>query len=177
MRAATRINQILVRTQAILDRVSDLTGQTVCWLCLAMMLVTFVVVVMRHLFNIGFIAVQESVMFMHGTMFMLGIAFTLRHDGHVRVDILYQRFSPKVRAGVNIAGTIFFLLPFAIFVTWVSLEFVSFSWALTESSAEPGGLPGVFLLKTMIPAMSIAVAVQGGSEIIRNLQVLLKPPS
>jgi TRAP-type mannitol/chloroaromatic compound transport system permease small subunit len=103
---------------------------------------------------------------------MLGIAYTLKQSAHVRVDILYSRFSPRKQALVNLFGTTVFLIPFSIFLLWTSLDFVSLSWSLNESSAEPGGLPFVYLLKTLIPIMPVLLLAQGIAEIMRNLSYL-----
>ncbi|NIR25762.1 MAG: TRAP transporter small permease subunit, partial [Gammaproteobacteria bacterium] len=119
-----------------------------------MVLVTFAVVLLRYLFNTGWIAMQESITYMHALVFMLGAAYTLRHDGHVRVDIFYQKFSPRTRAWVDLLGTLLLLLPVTLFIAWVSWEYVSTAWALKEGSRETGGLPGVYLLKTAIPLMA-----------------------
>lgn len=164
----------LIRSaQLRLDQFSEFTGSVIAWLVLLMMLVTSLVVVMRYLLNTGSIAMQESVIYMHGIVFLLGIAYTLKRQAHVRVDIFYRKFSLRGQALVDLLGTIFFLIPLAAFVTWVSIEYVSFSWSVRESSPEPGGLPGVFLLKTLIPIMSITLLLQGLSELIRNALIVL----
>ena len=166
----------LIRVVQIkLDQFSEFTGSIIAWLVLMMMLVTCLVVFMRYLLNTGSIALQESVIYMHGIVFLLGIAYALKRKAHVRVDILYQKFSLRTQALVDLLGTIFFLIPFAVFVTWVSIDYVSFSWSLRESSPEPGGLPGVFLLKTLIPMMSGTLLLQGLSELIRHTLIVLAP--
>ena len=113
------------------------------------------------------IALQESVMYMHGCVFMLGIAFTLKEKAHVRVDVLYERYSDQVRALIDMLGTILFLIPVNAFIFWISLEYVNFSWSLSESSAQPGGLPAVYLLKTLIPVMAGLVTLQGIAEFLK----------
>ena len=169
---APRFFHLIRDIQVKLDQFSEFTGNAIAWLLLLMMLVTSLVVFMRYLLNSGSIAMQESVIYMHGTVFLLGIAYALKRQAHVRVDILYQKFSLRTQALVDLLGTIFFLIPFAVFVTWVSIEYVSFSWSLRESSPEPGGLPGVFLLKTLIPVMSVTLLLQGLSELIRNALIV-----
>ena len=124
---------------------------------------------MRYVFNIGAIPIQESVTYLHGIVFMLGMAYTLQEGGHVRVDILYQRFSKKNQAIVDLFGSIFFLLPVCIFIFWTSIDFVSFSWSLKETSAEPGGLPFIYLLKTLIPVMALLILIQGLAEILKSI--------
>lgn len=137
-----------------------------------MMLLTFGVVIARYVFNVGAIPVQEFIIYLHGTVFMLGIAYTLRHSGHVRVDILYQRLSRRGQTFVDLFGTIFFLFPVALFILWSSLDFVAFSWSLKETSAEPGGLPFVYILKTLIPIMAILLLIQGLAELLKNIRKL-----
>lgn len=133
-----------------------------------MMSLYCLVVILRYVFNIGIVALQESVVYLHGSVFMLGIAYTLKEQAHVRVDIVYSRLSNKRKALVDMTGTLIFLLPFASFIFWTSLDYVSFSWSMLETSSEPGGLPGVFLLKTLIPVLAALLFLQGISELIKN---------
>jgi len=157
----------------LLDRISILIGKFIAPMTLIMMILTCIVVVARYLFNVGAIPLQETVVYLHGTVFMLGIGFTLQQSGHVRVDIIYQRFPPRVQALVNLVGSVIFLIPVSMFIFWTSLDYVALSWRLSESSAEPGGLPFVYLLKTLIPAMSLLLFLQGVAEILRSLLSLL----
>lgn len=163
----------LSRLAGRLDQLSEWTGRSIAWLTLGMVIVTFTVVVLRYLFNIGWIAMQESVTYMHALVFMLGAAYTLRHDGHVRVDIFYQKFGPRGRAWIDLFGTLLLLMPVTLFITWISWEYVASSWALQEGSRETGGLPGVYLLKTAIPLMAVLMLLQGTSLALRSLLVLL----
>jgi TRAP-type mannitol/chloroaromatic compound transport system permease small subunit len=145
----------------------------VSWLTLAMVLVTFTIVVLRYAFNLGWIAMQESVAYMHALVFMLGAAYTLKHDAHVRVDIIYQRCSEKGRAWIDFFGVLLLLLPVACFILWNSWSYVIDSWSIQESSRNSGGLPGVFLLKTSILVMSILLVAQGLALALRSLLSLL----
>ncbi len=165
--------ETLARTAHRLDQFSEWTGRAISWLTLGMVIVTFAVVVLRYLFNVGWIGMQESITYMHALVFMLGAAYTLRHDGHVRVDIFYQKFSPRGRAWVDLLGTLFLLLPVTLFITWISWEYVASSWSLHEGSRETGGLPGVYLLKTAIPMMALLLVLQGTSLALRSVLVLL----
>ena len=164
------------RTIQIIDRISEVTGVTVAWLTLAMMVLTCAVVLVRYVFNLGSIALQESVMYLHGIVFMLSIGYTLKHGGHVRVDVLSSRLGERTRALIELVGTVFFLFPLAGYIFFASLGYVSFSWSLTEGSAQPGGLPGVFLLKTLIPVMAATLFVQGVAEMLRAIQTLRGNP-
>ena len=94
-------------------------------------------------------------MYLHGMVFLLGIAFALKQNAHVRVDIIYQKASRRTQAKIDLLGTLLFLFPVAAFIGWMSIDFVAFSWRVGEGSAEPGGLPGVYLLKTLLPLMAI----------------------
>ncbi len=172
------VNQHLVIKSLIkrLDGLSGLIGRSVAWLTLAMVLVTCLVVLARYLFNVGSIGLQESVLYMHGAVFMLGIAYTLNSNAHVRVDVFYERFSGRTRALVDLAGSLFLLLPVAGFILWSSIDYVIFSWELMESSAQPGGLPGVYLLKTLIPLMAVLLVLQGLSELLKSVLRLRRGP-
>jgi len=161
------------RLLGFLDSLADKTGLFVAPMTLAMMFLTCIVVVARYLFRTGATPLQESVMYLHGVVFMLAIAWTLKVQGHVRVDILYHKFSPRARAMVDLLGTVFFLTPVCVFIFWTSLDYVSLSWSMQESSATPDGLPGIYLLKTLIPVTAVLLLLQGIAEIIRNLAVLL----
>ena len=156
--------KVLARTAHYIDLLNDITGRLIAWLTLAMVLVTCAVVAARYAFDFGSIGLQESVMYMHGIVFMLSIGYTLKEKGHVRVDVLYEKFSKRTRDLIDLAGHIVFLIPVSVFIFWISLEYVSFSWSVLESSGQPGGLPGVYLLKTLLPMMAALLFVQGISE-------------
>jgi TRAP-type mannitol/chloroaromatic compound transport system permease small subunit len=131
------------------------------WLALIMVLLTFAIVILRYALNSGGVLLQESVMYLHGTLFMLAIALGVGDNTHVRVDILYSRRSPEQQAWIDLVGHILFLLPVAGFMIWVSLPYVSNSWQILEGSSEVGGIPGVFLLKTLIPLTGALLFCQG----------------
>ena len=126
-----------------IDQINEWIGYTVAWLTLAMVVLTFVIVVLRYGFNIGSIAVQESVSYLHAMVFLLGAAYTRR------------------QALVDVAGTLLFLVPSCFFIFWVSLDYVASSWSIFEGSREAGGLPGVFLLKSLIPLTAALLGLQG----------------
>ncbi len=156
----------------ILETLIETTGRILAPLTFLMMILTCAVVVARYVFNVGAIPIQESIVYLHGTVFMLGIAYTLKQSGHVRVDIVYQRCSEHVQTLIDLFGTIIFLFPVGIFLLWTSIDFVSFSWLLKETSPEPGGLPFVYLLKTLLPIMAILLLIQGLAELLKNLRKL-----
>jgi TRAP-type mannitol/chloroaromatic compound transport system permease small subunit len=157
-----------------IDRFSSLTGKAAAWLTLFMVVITFVVVVMRYVFDAGYIWVQESVIWMHAVVFMLGAAYTLRDEEHVRVDVFYRGMGERGRAWVDLIGVVVFLVPLCAFLAWMSFDFVMQSWRIGESSREPGGLPYPFfpLLKSVILLTPLAVALQGLSLFLRSLHTL-----
>ena len=161
------MSDFIASTASFIDAASDIIGRLIAWLTLLMVIVTCAVVIARYAFDFGSIGLQESVMYMHGMVFMLTIGFTLKEKGHVRVDVVYEKFSPRGRDLVDLVGHLFFLLPVSVFIFWVSLDYVSFSWSLKESSGQPGGLPGVYLLKTLLPAMAALLFFQGVAEILK----------
>lgn len=161
--------QVIRMIAQFADRLNGFVGASVAWLTLLMVVVTCGVVLARYVFDFGSIALQESVIFMHGSVFMLGVAYTLKEKGHVRVDVLYERFSQKTKALIDLIGHLIFLVPFSLFILWTSLGYVEFAWSLKESSAQPGGLPGVYLFKTLIPIMAALLLIQGISEILKAL--------
>lgn len=162
------------RDDNLIDRFSIATGKAAAWLTLFMVIVTFVVVVMRYVFDAGLIWIQESVVWMHAVVFMVGAAYTLRAEDHVRVDVFYRTMSARRRAWVDLVGVLVFLLPLCVFLGWKSFDFVTVSWRIHESSRESGGLPYPFipLLKTVLLFMPVAVALQGLSLFLGALQTL-----
>ena len=144
-----------------------LTGKTVAWLTVMMVLLTFTIVVLRYGFNLGWIWLQESLTYLHVMVFTVAAAWTLQQDGHVRVDIFYAEMSDRQRAWVDLVGTLLFLVPFCIFVLIIAWPYVANSWKLLESSREAGGLPLVFLLKSLIlvmPALLLGQAFINASD-------------
>ena len=158
----------------LLDQISIIMGKAASWLTVVMVLVTFVIVVMRYVFDAGLIWLQESVIWMHATVFMLGAAYTLQQEDHVRVDVFYRTMSDTRRAWVDLVGVILFLWPLCFFLGWTSIDFVAASWNIHEASRESGGLPYplIPLLKTVLLLMPFTVALQGASLLLRSLKIL-----
>lgn len=144
----------------MIARVVSVTGRAVAWLTLAMTLLSFGIVVLRYGFNQGWIWLQESVTYLHAAVFMLAAAWTLQTDDHVRVDILYRDRSARYKAAVNLAGTLLFLVPLSVLLLVVGWDYVAASWATREVSREAGGLPLVWLLKTLILALPALLLLQ-----------------
>ncbi len=158
------------------DSLNDRIGRVVAWICLAMVLTTATVVVLRYLFAIGFVWLQESYVWMHGIVFMLGAGYTLLRNGHVRVDVFYRPNSVRYKALVDLFGSLFLLLPLIALVAWVSFPYVADSWARLEVSREAGGLPGLFLLKSVLLLFCLLVGLQGLSMAGRSYLILRNHP-
>lgn len=147
-------------------------GRTFAWFGLGSVLVCFVVVVQRYLFDTTQLWMQDLYVWLNGAMFMAVAGYTLLTDGHVRVDIFYRPASPRRKAILDMIGVLVFLLPFCAVVAIWSDEYVMRSWKLLEGSANPGGMPGLFILKTFIPVFVLLVSLQGLSMLARSLLVL-----
>ena len=156
----------------LLDSLNEYVGRSVAWLTVFMVIVTFAVAVLRYVFDLGWIAMQESVTYLHATVFMLGAAYTFKNQGHVRVDVFYRTFGIKGQALVDIVGGLLLLMPVTVYILWSSWDYVGESWRVFEGSREAGGLPMVFLLKTTIPLMAALLLLQGVADIIRKTLVL-----
>ena len=157
----------LARLAAGIDRLNAAVGRMVMWLAVALVLTQFAVVVLRYVFAIGFVALQESIWYMHATLFLAGAGYALREDAHVRVDLFYRDMSPRRKALVDLLGTLFLLLPLAVAIVWLSWSYVLAAWRVREASAEVSGLPVLFLLKTMIWVFAMLVGLQGVALAVR----------
>jgi TRAP-type mannitol/chloroaromatic compound transport system permease small subunit len=140
-------------------------GRAVSWLTLAMVILTFAVVVLRYGLNQGWIWLQESVTYLHAMVFMIAAAWAFQVDEHVRVDIFYRDRSARYKAWVNLLGTLIFLLPFSVFLLLIGWDYVLASWAAMEGSREAGGLPLVYLLKSLILVLPALLLVQSYSTV------------
>ena len=162
------------RSVQLIDSLNERVGRFVSWLVLALVLITFCIVILRYLFDLSWVMMQESIVYLHGLIFMLGAAYTLKHEGHVRVDIVYQRCTPSIKAWIDLLGTVFLLLPVAGFILWSSWEYVMNSWDILEASRNSGGLPFVYLLKTCLLLMSTLLILQGLSLLMAKIVYLIE---
>ena len=163
----------LISLAKAIDALNERIGAIVSWLGLFMVLVQFVVVLMRYVFGVGSIFMQESILYMHGTLFMVVAGYALLHNDHVRVDIFYREASPKKKAIVDLFGCVFFLTPVMILIWDVSWPYVMQSWEIMEGSTETSGIQGVYLFKTVILVFAALVQLQAISLSIHSLAVLL----
>lgn len=164
---------MLLRLEKIFDRFSDLMGWIAGALNLAMLLNVFYDAIMRYFFSRGSIAMQEMEWHLFAMVFLFGIAYALKEDGHVRVDVLYDRFSPRWKAIVNIGGTMLLLLPLSVLVIEGSVWYVQEAFNSGEVSGDPGGLPYRWLIKIVIPASFVFLIVSATGFVIRNINILL----
>jgi TRAP-type mannitol/chloroaromatic compound transport system permease small subunit len=152
-----------------IDNINEWVGRGVAWVTLALVLVIFSDVVMRYLFNTSFVFTQELEWHLFGFIFLIGAGYTLLHDGHVRVDIIYQRQGYRGRAWINLVGVILFLIPGCLMVIITSWKFVLSSFLILEGSPDPGGIPLRFIVKGCIPAGFTLLLMQGLSLGIHSL--------
>ena len=151
-----------------LDFFSEMTGRFCSWFVALMALITCVVVVMRYGLDLGSVLLQDVVLYLHGALFLLGSSFALKRNAHVRVDIFYREFSEKKKAFVDLVGHCLFLQPVCWVIFLFSWGFVELSWRIMEVSAEPDGLPFVYLQKSLLIALCLFMALQSFSEILKS---------
>lgn len=166
----------LAKSAELIDCLQVYIVSIVKWLTLLMTLTVCFVIISRW-FDIGSTAIQESIGYMHATLFMLCMAYTAYADGHVRVDIFYRRYSPLSKAWLNLLGGCFFLLPFSLFLLFITWQSAAQSWAIQESSNNPGGLALVFLLKSLAPATGVLLSLHALSDVFKQLITISVRPS
>jgi TRAP-type mannitol/chloroaromatic compound transport system permease small subunit len=162
----------LTRLVDRLDRVNEWLGRFTAWLGLVLALTVFAVVALRYGLNDSNQWLSESINYWFALLFMLGMGYTFRHDGHVRVDVFSRNASPRRRAWIEIIGILVLLWPVCLFIGIASLDYVGNAWAIREGSPEPGGIPLLYLLKTLLIVMPALLFWQGLVELLRNLAVL-----
>ncbi len=163
----------LARAAAAIDAVIDAIGRAVSWFSAAIVVLMVTIVVLRYGFDLGSVAVQEAVLYLHGAVFLLGAAWALKMNAHVRVDIFHQRWSPRAQAIAELIGTLLFLLPFCGLLVWLAWDYAASSWSIREASREPGGLPYVYVQKSLIPAAGVLLGVQGIAQALRAVMVIV----
>jgi TRAP-type mannitol/chloroaromatic compound transport system permease small subunit len=159
-----------------IDTLNTFIGKSVSWVTLLLVMTVFTDVVMRYLFKTSYVFVQEMEWHLFAFIFLMGAGYTLLKDGHVRVDIVYQRLSPKARAWINIIGTILFLFPGCYMIIQTGIPFVKNSYCILEGSPDPGGIPCRFIIKSAIPIGFTLIGLQGISMFLKNLMILLNIP-
>lgn len=153
------------------NNLNDFCGRMVAWLVVAMILVTITLVSTEFFFNSSSRKAADSILYMFGILFMVGVAYTLKHNNHVRVDIFYSKMSVRKRAWVDLIGTLIFLIPFCIVVFWVSLSPVIKSWSILEGAID-NGIPATFILKSFLLVMPVLILIQGIANVLVCFQTL-----
>lgn len=154
----------------IIDSSNEKIGVITSYLIIPLILITFFVAFMRYILDFGSIALQEIIIYLHALIFMLGAAYTLKNNMHVRIDIFYSKFSKNKKNKVNFYGTLFFLIPTCVLIFFTSYNYVLSSILLLESSKEAGGLSIIYILKSYIILLSFSLLLQGFSELIKNFE-------
>jgi len=165
----TKFDSFLQAFIALQNRLQTFVGQTVAWGTLSLVLITALVVILRYGFDSGSIALQESIMYNHALVFMLGISYTYLKDEHVRVDLFYNNYSERKKQWIDLLGSVFLTLPIALYILWASADYISASWAIQESSAEAGGLGYLYLLKSLIAIMAVLLMLQALAIISQSI--------
>ena len=151
------------------DAINETAGRLAGGMAAVLVALVFGLVLARYAFGLGSVALQEAVLWLHASIFLLGLGYTLRHDGHVRVDVFSQRWTPRARARMTVAGAALLLLPFCAFMLAMSWDYVAASWSAREGSRDPGGLPGWYLLKALLPVSAALLFLQGLALALRAL--------
>jgi TRAP-type mannitol/chloroaromatic compound transport system permease small subunit len=156
-----------------IDGLNGFIGRAAAWAVLIMVLVQFAIVMLRYLFGFGSLWMQESLHYLLAVLVLFAASWTLRSDGHVRVDIFYADAAPRTRAKVDLAGALLLLIPFMLAVIWFSWPYAARAWASMEGSREAGGIPLVFLLKSSIPLFAVLLLLQGLAQAARAALTLM----
>ena len=172
-----KISLVFETIAAKIDACNEWVGRLVSWVVVLLVAVVFIDVVMRYAANTSFVFTQELEWHLFGFIFLMGAGYTLLYDQHVRVDVVYQRLSERGQAWINVLGCVFFLFPGALLIIHTSFEFAWESFIFLEGSPDPGGIPFRFIIKSCVPLGFLLLLFQGVSMFIRNLGILLRPPS
>lgn len=156
-----------------IDQFSEWTGRAISWLTLCLVLMQFIIVIGHYIFHEGSILLQESLLYMHSAIFLGAAAYTLRHNGHVRVDVFYGRFHEKTKAWINLIGCLLLLFPVAVLIGWMAWPYVRDSWEILEGSIESSGIQAVYLLKSMVLFFAVTLMMQGVSLFLHSILTIL----
>ena len=157
----------------LIDRVNVVTGRGLAWFALFIVLIQFAVVLMRYVFGIGSIWMQELIVYLHAFLFMMAAAYTLSKEGHVRVDIFYREALPRTKAKINLFGAVFLIMPVCLLIVIVSWTYVANSWSIMEGSPETSGIQARFLLKSAIIAFAVQIGLQAFVMAARSFYALM----
>lgn len=164
----------LIKISSLFDKINEFVGKNISWFIILMVIVQLAIVMSRYIYGIGFLKLQELLIYLHGSLFTLAAGYTLLKDEHVRVDLIYREASQKYKSLINIFGSLIFLIPFCVLTFSTSLPYVKRSWKILEGSPETSGLNAVFILKTVLIIFPILLLLQSFSIIIRSSVSLIR---
>ena len=155
--------------QILIEKVIDSIANTLAYLLALMIILVFITVFARYMLNVSYVALQELIMYFHAILFMFGVSYALKEKSHVKIDIIYNSLNKKYQYYISMLGTIIFIIPTSIFITYSSMDMVIQSWLLLEGSSEAGGLDLIFILKSVIPITGFLIFIQALSDIIKYM--------
>jgi len=155
--------------QILIEKVIDSITNTLAYLLVLMIILVFITVFTRYILNISYVALQELIMYFHAIIFMFGVSYALKEKSHVKIDIIYNSLNKKYQYYISMLGTIIFIIPTSLFITYSSMNMVIQSWSLLEGSSEAGGLDLIFILKSVIPITGFLIFIQALSDIIKYM--------
>ena len=155
--------------QILIEKVIDGIANTLAYLLALMIILVFITVFARYMLNVSYVALQELIMYFHAILFMFGVSYALKEKSHVKIDIIYNSLNKKYQYYISMLGTIIFIIPTSIFITYSSMDMVIQSWLLLEGSSEAGGLDLIFILKSVIPITGFLIFIQALSDIIKYM--------
>ena len=156
------------------EKSNKVIGEYISWFIIFMVIIQLIIVMARYIFGIGFLKLQELLIYLHGLSFTLAAGYTLLNDEHVRVDLIYRASSNMYKSIINILGSLFFLIPFCLITYSTSLPYVKRSWKIFEGSPETSGLNAVYLLKTALIIFPLLLLIQAVSIIYRNIKKIIE---
>ena len=162
---------MLLKLEKVFDKFADVIGYITAFAIVLMILNVFYDVVMRYFFNTGSIAMQEMEWHLFSVVILLGISYTLKEDGHVRVDLIYDRLSDKRKAMINMVGVVLFILPISLLIGTGSIGYVVESYTSNEQSGDPGGLTNRWIVKSLIPLSFFLLIITSVGFFIKNLNI------
>lgn len=165
--------QSLLTVSASIDRINDWVGRQISWFSFLLVLVICIDVLMRYFFNQSVIWITELEKYLFAFIFLFGAAYAFKEDKHVRVDLFYSKMGPKGKAWINLLGGVLFLIPWSFIIVQVAWHYAYASWNIGESSAQPGGLPALYLMKFGIFLGFALLLLQAISSVFRSLHVIL----
>jgi TRAP-type mannitol/chloroaromatic compound transport system permease small subunit len=153
--------------QILIDKLTDNIANGLLYILIILIVLIFSTVFFRYIFNISYVVLQEIVMYLHALIFMFGISYALKENSHVKIDVFYSILERKTQRVISLVGLIFFILPTALFIIYISIDMATQSWLILEGSSEAGGLNLVFILKSLIPMTGVLIFLQAISELIK----------